>query len=172
MTTLLHEHTEAMWWIAALSGLVFVGSLVLVPWLVVRIPADYFMARRRPRLPFADEHPALRWTALIMKNLMGALLILSGIAMLILPGQGLLTVAIGVLLLDFPGKHHLEGKVIRIRPVLKPINWLRRRANVEPLQLEGGRSATDAPAVTQASSSQLMIEEFAPDVKRETEATK
>ena len=78
MTAFLHEHKEAMWWIAAFSGLVFVGSLVLVPWLVVRIPADYFRASRRPRLPFADEHPALRWTALAFKNLMGALLILAG----------------------------------------------------------------------------------------------
>jgi hypothetical protein len=135
-TTLLQEHKTAMAWVAAFSGLVFVGSLVVVPWLVVRIPEDYFAKPRRPRIPFADQHPLLRWTGLIVKNLVGAALVLAGLAMLILPGQGLLTILIGVLLMDFPGKHKLEGKVIRISAVLKSINWLRRKAKVPPLVLE------------------------------------
>lgn len=130
------EHKEAMWWIAAFSGLVFVASLLFVPWLVVQIPADYFLAPRRPKTPFADKHPILRWSGLVIKNLVGGLLVLAGIAMLLLPGQGLLTVAIGLMLLDFPGKHTLEGKVIRFRPVLKSINWMRRNADVSPLRLE------------------------------------
>ncbi len=137
---LLHEHKHAVWWVAAFSGLVFVGSLVLVPWLVVRIPTDYFAKPRRPRIPFADQHPVLRWTGLIVKNLVGAGLVLAGLAMLLLPGQGLLTIAIGVLLIDFPGKHNLEGKIIRVSPVLKSINWLRRKAKVAPLELEKDQS--------------------------------
>lgn len=135
LTALLHEHKEAIWWIAAFSGLVFVGSLVVVPWLAVRIPADYFVTKHRPKLPFADRHRLLRWTGLIVKNLTGTLLVLAGIAMIFLPGQGLLTVAMGVLLIDFPGKHNLEGKIIRWHPVLKSINWLRGKAGVEPLQV-------------------------------------
>ena len=139
---MLDQHKQAVGWIAAVSGLVFVGSLVLVPWLVVRIPADYFAKPRRPRHAFADEHRLLRWIGLTLKNLFGALMILAGLAMLVLPGQGLLTVAIGVLLLDFPGKHKLEGKIVRIGPVLKSINWIRRKAKVAPLELED-----DAPDV-------------------------
>jgi hypothetical protein len=140
---LLHDNKEAMWWIAALSGVIFVGSLILVPWLVVRIPEDYFAKPRRPRTPFSDEHPLLRWTGLILKNILGVLLVVAGIAMLLLPGQGLLTVAIGILLLDFPGKHKLERKVIRIGPVRISINWLRNKANVPPLLLEGNVSGTN-----------------------------
>ena len=138
MTLFLQDHKEAIWWIVAFSGLVFVGSLVVVPWLAVRIPEDYFAGRGRPRLPFADEHPVLRWTALIVKNLVGVVLAAAGIVMLVLPGQGLLTLAIGVLLLDFPGKHTLEGKIIRMPPVLNSINWLRRKANANPLRLDAG----------------------------------
>ena len=82
----------------------------------------------------------LRWTGLIVKNLVGAGLVLAGLAMLLLPGQGLLTIAIGVLLIDFPGKHNLEGKIIRVSPVLKSINWLRRKAKVAPLELEEDQS--------------------------------
>lgn len=133
---LLHDHKQAMWWIAACSGLVFVGSLFLVPWLVVRVPEDYFVNPQRPRTLFADQHPLLRWTGLIIKNLAGVSFILAGIAMLVLPGQGLLTIAIGVLLMDFPGKHNLENKLIRMGPVLRSINWLRDKANVPRLVLE------------------------------------
>jgi hypothetical protein len=141
MSAIVQEHQELIWWIAAFSGVIFAASLVVVPWLVVRIPTDYFATQRRPRTSFANQHPVLRWTGLIVKNLTGVLLILAGIAMLILPGQGLLTVAIGVLLLDFPNKHLMERRIIRIQPVLKSINWLRRTANVGPLQIDDDRSA-------------------------------
>jgi hypothetical protein len=140
---LLHDHKVAMWWITVVSGIVFFGSLILVPWLVVRVPADYFANPRRPRIPFADDHPLLRWIGLVVKNLAGVSLVLAGIAMIFLPGQGLLTIAIGVLLMDFPGKHNLEGKIIRLRPVLSSINWLRNKANVPPLVLQSKVSDTN-----------------------------
>lgn len=130
------EHQQAMWWGAALSVVLFVGCLIVVPWLVSRIPADYFVGPHRPRTPFAAHHPVLRLLAVIAKNLIGAALIVAGILMLILPGQGVLTVVIGVLLMDFPGKHRLERKLIRQRPVLRSINWLRRRSGVEPIRVE------------------------------------
>lgn len=136
LSLLLHDHKDAVWWIAVVSGFVFVGSLVLVPWLIVRIPTDYFAEKRRPKTPFADEHPVLRWTGLIIKNIIGVALVLAGLAMILLPGQGLLTIAIGVLLLDFPGKHNLEGKIIRRKPIAKSINWVRAKAGVPPLQLD------------------------------------
>ena len=136
MSTLLQEHKEAIWWFAVFSGVIFVGSLLIVPWLIVRIPEDYFLPRSRPRLPFADRHPILRWTGLIIKNLFGAMLVVAGLAMLLLPGQGLLTIAVGVLLMDFPGKHHLEGKIIRTRPVSRSVNWLRKKAKVRPLRFD------------------------------------
>jgi hypothetical protein len=135
MTTLIQEHKEAIWWIAAFSMAIFIGSLVAVPWLVVRIPVDYFATRRRPKTRFAYEHPLLRWTVWTIRNLLGVILILAGIVMLLLPGQGLLTLAVGVFLMDFPGKHRLERRIIQIRPVRKSINWLRRKANVKPLKL-------------------------------------
>ena len=136
MLTIVQEHKELIWWVAVFSGVVFVGSLVIVPWLIVRIPSDYFATGRRPRTSFADNHPLLRWSGLILKNLIGVLLMLAGIAMLLLPGQGLLTLAIGLLLLDFPHKHRVERRIIRIQPVWKSINWLRQKAGVGPLHLE------------------------------------
>lgn len=145
MTTLLHEHKEAIWWIAALSGAIFVASLVVVPWLVVRIPEDYFATRHRPKTQFASQHPLLRWTLWTVRNLLGVMLILAGFAMLLLPGQGLLTVAIGVFMMDFPGKHRLERRFIQFRPVLRSINWMRRKTNIDPLQFDESVSSTGSP---------------------------
>lgn len=135
LTTFLSDHKGAIGWLALVSGVLFVGCLVVVPWLVVRVPADYFISPRRPKTPFTDRHPILRLAGLILKNVTGLVLIAAGIAMLLLPGQGILTIVMGVLLMDFPGKHRLESRIIRWGPVLKSINWLRRRSDVPPIKV-------------------------------------
>ncbi|PHS19013.1 MAG: hypothetical protein COA78_01220 [Blastopirellula sp.] len=135
-TSLLHEHEQAIWWVAVLSGLIFVGSLVVVPWLVVCMPEDYFASRNRPDTRFTLRHPLLRSLFWISRNLLGVLMIFAGIIMLVLPGQGLLTIAVGFFVMDFPGKHKLERRIIRLRPIKNSINWLRRKAHANPLRLE------------------------------------
>jgi hypothetical protein len=55
--------------------------------------------------------------------------------MLLLPGQGLLTIFVGLGLLDFPGKRKLELGIIRLRGVRDSIDWLRHKANKEPLEI-------------------------------------
>lgn len=135
-TSLLHEYRAVVGWIAIVSGVVFVGSLIAVPWIVVRIPEDYFGSPRRPRTRFASEYPVLRWTIWTLRNVLGVILVLAGLVMLVLPGQGILTLAVGLLMMDFPGKHQIERRVIQSRLVIQPINWVRRKADVRPLQLD------------------------------------
>jgi UPF0716 family protein affecting phage T7 exclusion len=77
----------------------------------------------------------VRICILIGKNLLGGLLMIAGLAMLVLPGQGLLTLFVGFLLIDFPGKYRLEKWLIRRRYILRPINWLRARRHRAPLQV-------------------------------------
>ena len=72
---------------------------------------------------------------LIIKNLVGYSLILGGIVMLVLPGQGLFTIIIGLMLSNYPGKYSIEKKFITIPSVLKSINWLRKKSNKPPLKL-------------------------------------
>jgi hypothetical protein len=72
---------------------------------------------------------------LVLKNACGIVFLIAGIAMLILPGQGFLTVLIGVMLVNFPGKYRLERRFIRIRPVARSINWIRSRAGQPPLRM-------------------------------------
>lgn len=115
-------------WLALLLGLPFFGTLLIVPWLVVRMPADYFHADYRPVLLWSALHPVLRLLVVVGKNLLGVLLFLMGVAMLVLPGQGLLTMLIGLLLTDFPGKYRFERWLVQRAPVLRAVNWLRQRA--------------------------------------------
>jgi hypothetical protein len=136
MTDWIAGNEPFLWWLAALSVFTFVASLLAVPWLVVRIPRDYFAPGATPRLPWAERHPALRLAFAILKNVLGLALLAAGLAMLVLPGQGLLTIVVGLVLLDFPGKHALLRRIVMQPPVLESINWLRRRAGREPLIVE------------------------------------
>ncbi len=121
-------------WLAAASVVGFVASLIAIPWILVQLPADYFDTRV-PRRWMIDRHPVLRTTGLIIKNLAGVVFLLAGIAMLVLPGQGILTILIGVSLIDFPGKHRLEARLVSQRRVLQAINAIRLRFGQSPLVL-------------------------------------
>jgi hypothetical protein len=91
-----------------------------------------FHSRRLLRAPYAstkilaDSHPIPRALLLAGKNALGFVLVLTGIFMLLLPGQGLLTIIAGMMLLDFPGKQLLERRLVRRPLVLRSINWLRK----------------------------------------------
>lgn len=131
----LLDNPHLLWWLGALSVATFVGTLVLVPWLLSRLPADYFAARR-PRSALRESHPVIRMVLLVLKNLLGLVLLAAGIAMLVLPGQGLLTVLLGLSLLNFPGKFALERAIVSRQAVRRGIDWIRRRANRPPLVLD------------------------------------
>lgn len=119
--------------LAILSVVTLVGSALLIPWVVARVPADYFSRPHARALPWEDKHPLVRALLILGKNLLGLVLILAGILMLVLPGQGILTIIAGIALMDFPGRHALVHRLATRKPVLKSMNWIRKRAGREPL---------------------------------------
>lgn len=126
----MRSHPDLLWWSGLVSVLMFVGSLLATPVLVAMIPERYFV----------DPHGWWEghwfyWPLRIVRNLFGLGLIAVGFAMLVLPGQGILTILLGVLLIEFPGKRRLEVWLIRHRSVARPIAWMRQRANRPPLQI-------------------------------------
>lgn len=129
-------HETAIMWLAGASFVAFCATLIAVPWLIVRIPSDYFAHGKRPRKQWADRHPVVRGALLAGKNLLGYLLLVAGIAMLVLPGQGLLTMLLGFILVDLPGKYRFERWLVARPLVLRTINALRRRAGRDPLVLD------------------------------------
>ncbi len=129
-------------WIQIIISLVVfvafsVVSLLVVRAVLVRLPATYF-CDSHPREFWTNRHPVIRWTGLILKNLSGVLLVLVGIVLTMpgIPGPGLLTVVIGALLLDFPGKRRVERRLISRPSVLSTINRMRAKHGKEPLVLD------------------------------------
>jgi hypothetical protein len=125
------------WWLIGLSITTFVGSLIAVTVLIVRMPADYFTHTKKPADSWRSRHPLTRGTILVLKNLLGFVLVLAGLIMSIppIPGQGVLTILIGLSLLNFPGKKNLELRIARTAPVRSAIDWIRAKYHRPPLQI-------------------------------------
>ena len=98
---------------------------------------DYFVARPHPEESWRGRYRVLRFIIRAIKGVVGLGLIISGIAMLVLPGQGLLTILIGISLMEFPGKRRLERSLIRRKPIYQTINWIRQKAGREPIVVPG-----------------------------------
>jgi hypothetical protein len=128
----LAQYKTLVWWLAALSSVVFVGGLVAIPWVIVRLPADYFAHRRPPRRRWQTVHPGLRMSLLTVKNLAGALLLLAGLAMIVTPGPGIIAMLVGLSLVDLPGKRELERRIVRQPRVFSALNRVRFRYGRPP----------------------------------------
>jgi hypothetical protein len=126
-------------WGLGLYLVTFIGSTVVVGWLLIRLPATYF-CDAYPRDVWEPRRPVLRWTGLLLKNLLGILLVALGgiMALPVIPGPGILILMLGVMLLDFPGKRRLEQWLVRRATVLKAMNRLRQRYGKPPLVVARG----------------------------------
>lgn len=120
---------------AGLFLLSLVVSALIVGVVIVKIPENYFSTHYQADfLPNASW--LTRWGAVIAKNIAGFLLVLAGIVMLVGPGQGVLTILIGLILMDIPGKRPLEAKIIRRPIILAAVNDLRARYKKPPLLMD------------------------------------
>ncbi len=122
------------WWLAAISGLLVIAGGLLLPVLIIRMPADYFLHDESP-LPWNHRHPAARAAIRCARNLLGAVLLLAGVVMLVTPGQGLLTILAALSLVEFPGKRRWERRIVATPFLLRTLNAIRRKARKPPLVL-------------------------------------
>lgn len=129
----IFRNATALWWLGIFSAVTFVGTLVVIPLLVIRIPANYFMYEAHWRLLRQQPRATLRLLILLGKNLLGIVFVVAGLVMLLLPGQGVITILIGLMLMNFPGKHTLERSIVRQPAVLRALNWIRAKADQPPL---------------------------------------
>ena len=127
---------DVLIWFGVSSVVFFIGTLIAIPFILVRLPPHYF-DERHPRLWMPNHHPVLRLLGFLVKNAVGAVFLAVGIALLFLPGQGILTILIGVSLLDFPGKRYCEQKIVGQPTILKAINGLRVKYDKPPLTVKG-----------------------------------
>ena len=116
------------------SLLIYIGAIFLIPYLLRRVDPDYFIHMQEVtngiRPP--THHHFLRH---VLQNILGGFVIFAGIIMCFIPGQGILTIFLGLLLASYPGKHRLILAIIRQPPVSKGLNWMRRRHGAEDLKI-------------------------------------
>lgn len=129
----LEAHSTLLAWAGAFALVLTLASLIAVPLLVALMPADAFAEQDAPGSRFARSHPLVRLALRVLRNLLGGILVLLGLAMLVLPGQGLLTILAGLLLLDYRGKRRLELALVRRPRIFRALNWIRRCLRRPPL---------------------------------------
>jgi hypothetical protein len=137
----LSDLIASLSWRGVLIGaLIFVGTffinLAIVSFILVKIPANHFSKSRKTKF-WSGPHPLLHAAGVVGKNIGGVLLVAIGIVLSLpgVPGQGLLTVLLGIMLLDFPGKHRLEQKLLSRPSIVNAINRLRARFGKKALEL-------------------------------------
>jgi hypothetical protein len=111
-------------------------SFAAVTVVMVKIPADYFSKHYERRF-MIGRHWLVRSTALILKNLLGLILIVIGIVLSLpgVPGPGILTILLGLIMLDLPGKRPLESRIIQRPTILSAVNRLRAKYDKPPLTM-------------------------------------
>ena len=132
----VQENDALLWWLAIVSVIMFISTLIAVPLVVVRIPDDYFADHKRKKSLLADVPPLAKIILVVVKNIVGFIFVIAGILMLVLPGQGILTILIGLTLLSFPGKYQLSRWLISRRKVHSSVNWIRKRSGRAPLKIK------------------------------------
>ncbi len=137
----LQDNQTLAIWLTAASVVMFFGSIIAAAILIIRMPEDYFAHEKRPP---AEHHRGLALK--VLKNILGGFLFLAGLAMLLLPGQGVLMIIVGLMLLDIPGKYRLEKKLAARPKVLKAMNWLRAKWSKPPLRVNGQHGVNARPA--------------------------
>jgi len=124
--------TYRILWIT-LSFFIFSAAILfIVPFFLINLPADYFSERQYVRVKKNTKFP--NYIFLIsLKNIFGIILLGIGVILLFIPGQGLLTIFTGLMLINFPGKRRLELYIIKKKSVLNAINWLRCKSGKEKI---------------------------------------
>ena len=115
----------------------FIGTALSVPFLINLLPSDYFMKENRRESFDSIASRLFFYLVFIIKNTAGIILFFCGFILLFMPGQGLLTILLSLVLLDFPGKWKLQKKLIRRKKVSAAVNWIRRRGGKPEIAIPG-----------------------------------
>lgn len=114
-------------WLGIASLLTFFISLALIPWLISRLPVDYFVRPHPFRHPFSTGSGLLFPLWFVLRNIAGVVVLVAGIAMLFLPGQGILTIILGIALMSFPGKYRLLFALTTKPSIQHSLDWIRTK---------------------------------------------
>ncbi len=130
-------NSDLLFLLGSLSIFILIISVFMMVLIISFLPEDYFKSENRNLISSVQNsrYPLLKLLVLITKNFFGVLLLLSGILMLVLPGQGILTIITDLVFMDYPGKYKFERKLLRQKGVINSINWIRSRLSKPSLKV-------------------------------------
>ena len=105
--------------LSSFSLLCFLASVIVASWAVCRLPVDYLL-----REPDGSGHLAGGHLGFVLRNLLGAVLLVLGVLMLVLPGQGVLTIVAALAVMSFRSKRRLEHWLLLRPRVFALVNLL------------------------------------------------
>jgi UPF0716 family protein affecting phage T7 exclusion len=76
----------------------------------------------------------------------GGVLVVLGALMLVLPGQGILTILAGLFVMRFPQKRRLLARALAGKRVQRSLNYVRRRLGKAPLKFPDHRDSGTSEA--------------------------
>jgi hypothetical protein len=123
--TLLHSlaHSHAAWIASAASVALYIAVMLAIPVVLARLPADYFV---RPHVP---RHPIVS----AIRAGVGSVVLIAGVAMLFLPGPGILGILLGLAIMGGPlAERGMRHMLCRPR-ILGAINAIREKRGRPPL---------------------------------------
>ena len=130
-------NSDLLFLLGSLSIFILIISVFMMVLIISFLPEDYFKSENRNLISSvqSSQYPLLKLLVLITKNFFGILLLMSGILMLVLPGQGILTIITGLVFMDYPGKYKFERKLLKQKCVINSINWIRSRLSKPSLKI-------------------------------------
>ena len=130
-------NSDLLFLLGSLSIFILIISVFMMVLIISFLPENYFKSENRNLISSVQNsrYPLLKLLVLITKNFFGILLLLSGVLMLVLPGQGILTIITGLVFIDYPGKYKFERKLLRQKGVINSINWIRSRLSKPSLKV-------------------------------------
>lgn len=111
----------------AVSIAMFVGSIVAIPWVIRKLPPDHFT-----RPPVQHSLGTKIW-----RNTLGGLLVAAGIAMLVLPGQGIIAILFGISIMDLKFKDNVIRRLLTQKKIQEGVQRIRSKAGKQPLTIPG-----------------------------------
>ena len=144
ITAWLTEHQQLVQQTGNVSLIVFVITIAALPVVVMKLPEDYFVREKREPARRTRKRPFVWAVTSLGKNLLGLLLILVGTVMLVLPGQGIVTILIGLAITNFPGKYALERRIASQPAVGAALNKLRKLTGTRPLLMPISRACDES----------------------------
>ena len=123
----IETHRSVLVWAGFFSLITVLITALSVPFIINMLSDDYFIREKRRSSLKTPSQYILFTVTIVIKNLIGILLFMSGFLMLFVPGQGLITIFISLMFIDFPCKWKLQKKVVRNKKIHSVLNWIRKK---------------------------------------------